>query len=124
MGPQQAGTLSKMILLQGFYGQTLGLDGTHCSDACLNSTDCGEDWNSAFDSGAADFHFVFSWGLTARRIDDEINLIVLDHVDDMGPSFAQLKKAIHTQARRSKCRSSSTCGIYPETKVNKRFAEF
>ena len=42
----------------------------------------------------------------------------------MGPSFAQLKKAIHTQARRSKCRSSSTCGIYPETKVNKRFAEF
>src|SRR5260370_39847416 len=75
---------AKMVLLQGLYGQSLGFDRTHCPDACFNPTDCGEDRNTALDSGASNFDFVLSWSLAARRIDDEINLVVLNHVDDVG----------------------------------------
>src|ERR1700738_148151 len=54
---------TKMVLLQGLYGQSLGFDRTHCPDACFNPTDCGEDRNTALDSGASNFDFVLSWSL-------------------------------------------------------------
>lgn len=113
-----------MVLLQGLYGQSLGFDGTHCPDACFNPTDCGEDRNTALDSGASNFDFVLSWSLAARRIDDEINLVVLNHVDDVRSSFAQLEKPIHGQTGRSKRCCGSACGVDGKPKVNEFFPEF
>ena len=84
-----------MVLLQGLYGQSFGLDGTHGPDARLNTTDRGEDRNATLDGGASNFDFVLSRSLAARRIDDETNFVILHHVDDVRPSFAQLKKSIH-----------------------------
>ena len=101
-----------MVLLQGLYGHSFGLDGTHCPDARFNTTDSGEDRNAALDSSAANFDFVLSWSLTARRIDNEANLVVLDHVNDVRTSFAQLEKPIHGQTGRDK-RSSGTAGGKP-----------
>lgn len=113
-----------MVLLQRFYGYSLALDGTHCPDACFHTTDGGEDRNAAFDSGAANFDFIFPWSFTARRIDDEINLVILDHVDDVRSSFVQLEKAMDSQPSRNKRRSSSAGGIDGESKVNEFFPEF
>jgi hypothetical protein len=66
----------------------LVFDRTHCPDACFNPTDCGENRNTALDSGASNFDTSSFLGvLAARRIDDEINLVVLNHVDDVRSSF-------------------------------------
>ena len=89
-----------MIFLKSLNGQSFGLDGTHGPDAGLNATDGGENRNSAFDRGAANLNFVLPWSFAAWRINDEINLIVLDHVDDMRASFAQFEKPVHRQSRR------------------------
>ena len=86
-----------MVLLQGLYGHSLGLDGPHCPDARFNTTDSGEDRNAALDSSAANFDFVLPWSCAARRIDDETNLVILYHVDDVRSTFAQLEKPIHGQ---------------------------
>ena len=84
-----------MVLLQGLYGHSFGLDGTHCPDARFNTTDSGEDRNAALDSGAANFDFVLPWGRTAGRIDDERDFVVLDHVNDVRAPFTQFEKSIH-----------------------------
>src|SRR5580704_3215487 len=113
-----------MVLLEGLYGQSLGLDGTHGPDARFNTADRGEDRNATLNSGAANFDFVFSWSLAARGIDDEANLVVLDHIDDVRPSFAQLEKPMHGQTGRSERGSGSTCRIDSEPQVNEFFPEF
>jgi hypothetical protein len=103
-----------MVLLEGLYGQSFGLDGTHCPDARFNTADRGQDRNAALNSGAANFDFVLSGSLAARGIDDEANLVVLDHIDDVRPSFAQLEKPMHGQTGSSKRGSGTACRIYSE----------
>ena len=84
-----------MVLLQGLYGHSLGLDGPHCPDARFNTTDSGEDRNAALDSSAANFDFVLPWSGAARRIDNKGDLVVLDHVNDVRAAFTQFEKSIH-----------------------------
>jgi len=80
-----------MVLLQRLHRQSFGLDRTHCPDACFNTTDGGEDWNTALNRRAANFNFVFPRGFAAWRIDDQIDLVILDHIDDVRPAFVQLE---------------------------------
>ena len=100
-----------MVLLQRLHRQSFGLDRTHRPDACFNPTDGGEDRNAAFNSGTANFDFVLPWSLAARRIDDQVYFVVLDHVDDVRSTFAQLEKPMYSQTCRSKRRSGSAGGV-------------
>ena len=77
-----------MVFLQSLYGQSLSLDGTHRPNTCFNTTDGSEDWNTPLDSGAANLDFVLPRSLATGRIDNESNLVVLDHIDDVRSSFA------------------------------------
>ena len=81
-----------MVLLQRLHRQSFGLDRTHRPDACFNPTDGGKDWNTPLDRRAANFNFVFPRSFAAWRIDDQIDLVVLDHIDDVRPAFVQLEK--------------------------------
>jgi len=83
-----------MVLLQRLYRQSFGLDRTHRPDTCFNPTDGGQDGNTPLDRRAANLNFVFPRGFAARGVDDESDLVVLDHIDDVRPAFAQLEKSM------------------------------
>ena len=42
--------------------------------------------------GGADFHFVLARDLAAGGVDDEMDFPVLDHVERVGPAFAELEE--------------------------------
>jgi hypothetical protein len=83
-----------MVLLERLNGQTFGLNGTHRPDTGLDAANGGEDWNTAFHRGTANLNFVLPGSLATWRVDDEIDFVILHHVDHVRPSFAQFEKSM------------------------------
>src|SRR6266404_8417860 len=60
----------------------------------------GHDRNFRRERGIANHHFVLTRNFPAWRVDDEINVAVLDAVEHVGPPFIQLVNLLYFDLRR------------------------
>jgi hypothetical protein len=84
-----------MVLLKRFYGDAFGSMRTDCSYAGFDGADCGEYWNPLRDGKTANSDLIISWSLAAWGVNDQMNLIVLHHIKNMGPTFGNFEEAVY-----------------------------
>src|SRR5208283_7561 len=88
-----------MVLLQRLDREALGLNRSHCPYTRFDAADRGQNRDTGFDGGAANFYFVLSRSLAARSIDDQVDIVVLDHINNVWTSLSQLEKPVHSHSR-------------------------
>lgn len=72
------------MLLQRGDGEVLFLEGADGFDAGLGGGEVGAVGDLVLHGSGADLDFVFPGFVAARGVDDEVNVAVLHHVDDVG----------------------------------------
>src|ERR1700758_513798 len=80
-----------MIFLQTLHRHATLLERTNAECARPGRANCGDDRNSFRQGRAPNLDFIPPRNLTARRVDDELDLSVLDEVADVGPTLRDLE---------------------------------
>ena len=81
-----------VVLLDALYVEASGAHGGDAAEAGLGGAHGGHDGDALGDGGAADFYFVLARGFAGGSVDDEADLAVLDHVEDVRPAFGELEE--------------------------------
>src|ERR1041385_26621 len=87
-----------IILLQGLHGVAVSLERGDAERGGLGAGEGGHDGRVGIDGGGADADLVRARGLAGRRVDDELDLTVLEQIERVGPAFGELEDALHLEA--------------------------
>ena len=74
----------RVVVLDGFDGEVLGLEAADAEDGGLGAGEVGAVADLVGDGAAADGDFVGAGFVAAGGVDDETNFVVLHHVHDVG----------------------------------------
>src|SRR6266404_6473278 len=83
--------LARMVLLQTAHAHFAFLQRANTVRAGQGSAHRGHDRNALRERGIANAHFVLARNLSARCVDDEIDIAVLDPVENVRTTFSHFK---------------------------------
>ena len=87
-----------MIFLQRLHAERLGLERAEGAQGGLRGGERRHHRHALVERGGADLHFVLARDGAGGRVDDERDLAVLEHVEDVGAAFVQLEEALDRDA--------------------------
>ena len=110
--------LHRLDLVAGFF------DGGDAAGGGQGAGNRGHDGCAGIDGGGADLDFIGARRGTARRVDDELQLLVFKEVDGVGTAFLQLVDAFDLQTRLLQGRGRAAGGDELESEFGKLPGDF
>ena len=86
-----------MVLLQRLHAVARFLECRDAERGRFRAAQRRHDRRAGIDGGRADFDFVGARRGAARRVDDELDFLVLEQVNRVGPALGELENALHFQ---------------------------
>ena len=93
------------------------MKGSDCADTCFNGADRCQDGNAGGRSVTSNANFVLARRLATGRIDDQVNLVIFEHIKDMRPAFGELEEPRDWNTAGGQSCSGSTRGEEFESQV-------
>ena len=103
-----------MVFLEGLDRKRLGLEGLEGAEGGLGGGEGGHDRDALVEGGGADLDFILAGDGAGRRVDDEGDVAVLEHVEDVGATLGELEEAFDGDAGLLERGGSAAGAVDPE----------